>query len=55
MRRAKWNWQTATRTAAGLLLVDQMLGPISGLPKSEGVVIFALSLLFAPKASQRKS
>lgn len=42
--------------AAAALLLDQMLGPVSGLPKSDGITVFVLSVLFAPsaKASQRK-
>lgn len=46
-------WHQSVRLVAALVLVDQALGPITHIPSSEGIVIVALGVLFAPIPAEK--
>lgn len=41
-------WHQWARLIALLVLVDQYVGPLGGIPSSEAIVIVALGAIFAP-------
>lgn len=51
LRRLRWTgW---ARLVAGLVLLDQAIGPITHLPSAEGIVIVCIGVLFAPVPAER--
>lgn len=47
-------WHQFARGIAVLVLVDQWLGPVGGIPPSEAIVVVALGAIFAPVPSSHK-
>lgn len=58
--RDLWNvftrlkWHQSARLVAALVLLDQWVGPLGGIPSSEAVVVVALGAIFAPVPSEKK-
>lgn len=48
------HWHQWGRGVAILVLLDQWLGPLGGIPSSEAIVVVALGALFAPTPGDRK-
>ncbi len=48
-------WHYFVRAVALLEFIDQLLGPISSMPSSEGIAIACLGALFAPLPKERKN
>lgn len=46
-------WHQAARLIAVLILLDQWLGPLGGIPSSEGIVVVCLGVLFAPVPTEK--
>lgn len=46
-------WHQSMRFVAILVLMDQVVGPLSHLPPSEAIVVVALGVLFAPVPSEK--
>lgn len=41
-------WHQGARLAAALILADQAIGPLSGIPSSEAITVACIGALFAP-------
>lgn len=48
-------WHHFVRLLALLEFMDQLAGPITSMPSSEGIAIACLGALFAPLPKERKS
>lgn len=46
-------WHQWARIVALMVLLDQMLGPISNLPSDATIIVVALGALFAPVPAER--
>lgn len=46
-------WHQTARLVAFLILIDQAVGPVTHLPPSEGIVVVALGVLFAPVPAEK--
>lgn len=46
-------WHQFARLTAALVLLDQWLGPLGGIPSSEAIVVVCLGAIFAPVPSSR--
>ena len=52
LRRIRWHqW---ARGIAALVLLDQALGTLSGIPPSEAIVVACIGALFAPVPAERR-
>lgn len=47
-------WHQWARLIAGVVLADQMLGPLTSLPSSEAIVVACIGALFAPVPVEKK-
>ena len=47
-------WHMGARIVAVLVLLDQYIGPLGGIPASEAIVVVCLGALFAPVPSSRE-
>lgn len=47
-------WHQWARLTAAVVLLDQALGTISGIPSSEAIVVAAIGALFAPVPAERR-
>lgn len=47
-------WHFWVRIIAGALLVDQVVGTVSALPRSEAIVVACIGALFAPIPIQKQ-
>lgn len=52
LRRIRWHqW---ARAVAAILLFDQALGTITGIPTSEAIIVACIGALFAPVPVERR-
>ena len=51
----QFRWHQYARVAAALVLLDQAIGPVTGIPSSEAVVVACIGALFAPVPAVRKT
>lgn len=47
-------WHQYARGVAALVLLDQWLGPLGGIPPSEAIVVACIGALFAPVPVERR-
>ena len=52
LRQKQWHWWA--RIVAGMVLLDQAIGPLSGIPSSEAIVVACIGALFAPVPSEKR-
>lgn len=53
MMPSRFKWHHGMRLIATLILLDQMVGPLSSLPDDPAIVIGAIGMLMAPVPAER--
>jgi hypothetical protein len=53
-RLRQFRWHQWARIVAALILLDQALGTLTGIPSDSAIVIACIGALFAPVPTERK-